>query len=101
MVNGTWLDFDEAYSLASKFNVPWVPILARMPYDFNKICDLAEGKTTFPGGNHVREGTVVRPEKERYDHKVGRVCLKWVGCGYLEKSADVPEIELTDASGIF
>lgn len=35
--------------------------------------------------NDVREGCVVRPLHERWNEEVGRVCLKIVGDGYLEK----------------
>lgn len=101
MKDGKWLNYKDAYALAKQFDVPWAPLLAEMPYDFKKICDLAEGKTTikFPADSkdarHVREGCVIRPYEERYHPRLGRVCLKWVGAGYLEKSDDefVSEIE--------
>jgi hypothetical protein len=39
----------------------------------------------------VREGVVVRPEHERLDPRCGRVVLKAVGVGYLEKvGKDIP-----------
>ncbi len=58
-----------------------------MPYDFEEICQLAEGPTLVPGAaaGVVREGVVVKPLKERYDHRVGRVCLKAVSATFLEK----------------
>lgn len=39
-----------------------------------------------PGGVPCREGVVVRPVKERHDPRIGRVVLKIVGNGYLEKA---------------
>lgn len=81
----TWLDYDDMVALLQKFNVPICPVLYRGPFNFDKICELAEGKTVLGGGN-VREGTVVRTIKERNHPKYGRSCLKWVGAGYLEKS---------------
>ncbi len=94
MKDGSWLNFADAHDLAEKYQVPWVPIIAEMPFNFEKICELAEGKTTVKGANHVREGVVVRPVVERRHESLGRVCLKWVGVGYLEKSPDeIPEEE--------
>jgi len=51
-------------------------------------CDpklLAEGKTTVKGANHVREGCVIKPVSEQWNERTGRVALKCVGNGYLEK----------------
>lgn len=45
------------------------------------LVDLAEGKSLM--ADHVREGFVVKPLKERWDRSVGRVILKVVGEGYL------------------
>jgi hypothetical protein len=49
-------------------------------------CDpkaLAEGTSTL--APHVREGCVVKPAVERRDERCGRVALKVVGNGFLEK----------------
>ena len=70
---------------AEQFNVPLVPLLAVMPYDFDTICRMAEGASTVHGANHVREGCVVRPYFERFHQAVGRVVLKVVGAGYLSQ----------------
>lgn len=81
-----WLDYDDMASLLNKYNVPMCPVLYRGKYDFDKICDLAEGKTVLGNGKHVREGIVVRTVKEKQYEKYGRASLKWVGVGYSEKS---------------
>lgn len=87
MRDGNWMDSDLALSLAKDAGLPWVPLLApdSIPYDFDAVCAMAEGRTTVPGANHVREGCVVKPAKEREHPRLGRACLKWVGCGYLER----------------
>ena len=36
--------------------------------------------------DHIREGVVVKPVTERFHQAVGRVILKVVGAGYLEKT---------------
>ena len=59
-----------------------VPLLYRGAWKL-ELVSLAEGKTTFPGANHVREGLVVKPVEERWDFTCGRVVLKYIGEGYL------------------
>lgn len=86
--DGRFLDYDDARRLTEGFPLPWVPVLARTGFDFELACTLAEGPSTYPGADHVREGCVVKPVRERWDERVGRVALKWVGNGYLERSPD-------------
>jgi len=62
------------------------PLLYSGPYNFDKMCELAEGLTVLGGGNHVREGVVVRPIKERVNERLGRAVIKFVGAGFTERS---------------
>lgn len=85
--DGKWVspDIMERYSKA--YNMPTVPVLERaFPFDFDRLIEMAEGKTLVQWANHVREGIVVKPILEREHQKYGRVCLKIVGNGYLEKA---------------
>ena len=75
-------DYDDFRHVAELLELPVVPELYRGPWSPDLI-SYAEGKTTMPGADHVREGFVVRPIKERWDHKCGRVILKMLGEGYL------------------
>lgn len=77
-----WMNWDEAYELLKKFDVPTVPILYGGPLNKATVMEWAEGKSTI--ASHVREGCVVKPVKERWDQEVGRVILKIVGNAYLE-----------------
>ena len=88
-----YLDFDDAYAMATGISLEWVPILYRGPWDVEKCNPLCEGNTTisfnvgeiatvFPA-NHIREGFVVRPTKERWSEQTGRVILKRHGEEYL------------------
>lgn len=103
--DGRWLDSTEARELLHKWEVPQVPLIGvdgeryrgegvtTHEFDYDKILALAEGKTTLIAPQHknlrhVREGVVVRPLKERTDERLGRVVLKFVGVGYLERSND-------------
>jgi RNA ligase (TIGR02306 family) len=99
MWEGRFMDAQRCYDFLNRYDVPTVPVLTgfegeqslcprltTVPFDFDKVCEMAEGPSTVPSANHVREGAVVRPLVERWDERLGRVCLKWVGAGYLEKS---------------
>lgn len=97
---GKYLDVSEAFSISRSYDFPWVPIFNEelcsptplghanfcpIPYDFDKLCELAEGQSTFPGADHIREGIVIQPLREKFHPKVGRVKLKLVSAAYLEK----------------
>lgn len=80
-----WVAGGEFRQIVGDADVPLVPLLYVGPYSFDKACELAEGPSLIVGAGHIREGCVVRPVVERWDQAVGRVCLKVVGAGYLEK----------------
>lgn len=78
-----WVDAREARTIGS--GLPWVPTLYEGPYDWAHVETLAEGPSLIPGANHIREGCVIKPLAERTHFALGRVCLKVVGSGYLER----------------
>ena len=82
-----WLDFDDCQKLISKFGytIPWVPLVYRGPFDKEKILAMAEGESSWPEADHIREGVVIIPIHERTDPEIGRVVLKMVSNRYLEK----------------
>lgn len=79
-----WLDFDESREIGAPLS--WVPLVYRGPFDKEKIMELAEGDSRWPGASHYLEGVVVKPVHERTNRKIGRVQLKVVGNRYLSKS---------------
>jgi len=81
-----WLNFEEARKSVNEYEVPWCPLLYSGPFDIEKIKELAEGDSSWPGANHMREGCVILPQSERTDSELGRVQLKLVSNRYLEKS---------------
>ena len=83
--SGRWANAMDARAELGVGFVPQVPVLYQGPFDFDAICRLAEGPSHMSGANHIREGCVVKPLQERWDEHIGRVCLKVVGAGYLEK----------------
>jgi len=76
---GRYLDFDDAMAAIERAGLETAPVLHRGPWSTD-LLELAEGKSTL--ANNVREGFVVRPEKERFSDSVGRVILKMIGQGY-------------------
>lgn len=76
-----YLDYPDFYELCERLKVDTVPLLYRGPWS-DDLRSLAEGVTTL-GGGHVREGFVVRPVRERWDDRIRRVILKFIGEGYL------------------
>lgn len=76
-----WLDYDETQAILKDLELPRVPELGRGPYDPETIEALSKGNSTI--ANHIREGVVVRPVKERSARGLNRVVLKLVGEQYL------------------
>lgn len=84
IMRGTqWVEFEE---LASYTSLKLVPLLYQGPFDLELLKELAEGQSTIPGANHIREGIVVKTIPERVNDEIGRVCLKLVSNSYLEKN---------------
>jgi RNA ligase (TIGR02306 family) len=79
-----WVNAENTRRRYETWGVPQVPLLGIVPYDFDAICAMAEGPSQLTS-DHCREGCVVKPLVERRDDHIGRVCLKVVGAGYLEK----------------
>jgi RNA ligase (TIGR02306 family) len=78
-----WLDYDEYVASAKAHGVMTVPEVYRGPLDVAKMYEIAEGESVWPNANHLREGVVMVPEKERFNEEIGRVCLKVVSNRYL------------------
>lgn len=85
--DGLWINSGEFFETCQENNIPHVPIIFHGPFNFDKMLELAEGNSTIPNANHIREGVVIKPEIERWNSLLGgRVSLKIVGNGYLEKA---------------
>jgi RNA ligase (TIGR02306 family) len=81
---GLWINPQAARDIGK--DLPWVPFVSCRPFDLQAILDSAEGPSLVPGATHVREGIVIKPIHERTHPEIGRVCLKVVGNGYLERA---------------
>lgn len=80
--DGAYLDYDVFLALCREYGVATVPELARGTYSLDFVKGLAGGGTTLPG-SHIREGVVVRPTRERFHPRVGRVIFKYLNDDYL------------------
>lgn len=87
LVRGHWLDWDQVRHLATLYQFPLVPVLYEGPFQPEILTGLADGPSTWPGADHLREGVVVVPAIERADPEIGRVALKLVSNEYLAKAA--------------
>lgn len=77
-----YLDYDDFVAFAKDIDVPIVPVLYRGRWK-KELREHAEGKSVIEGADHVREGIVIKPVKERWDDEIGRVILKIHGEGCL------------------
>jgi RNA ligase (TIGR02306 family) len=82
MKDGRWLGVDEVHEICSACNLEYVPILYRGPWSAD-CYKFADGPSTVPGANHMREGCVVKPVVPRTNYELGRVILKLVSVDYL------------------
>lgn len=89
LLDGHYLDWPKFLEICAQHGVETVPVLASIAFELNEIKRFSEGRTQLMQQDaHIREGVVVRPERERHDPRIGRVILKYVSDSYLfgEKS---------------
>lgn len=78
-----YLDYQEFKALMEEFEIPTVPVLFRGPWNPD-LLSLAEGNSALDP-KHIKEGIVIRWEKETHDPMIGRLCLKYPSETYLLK----------------
>lgn len=81
--NSVFADVDRFLDFCKTNNLPTVPELYRGSWN-NRLLNLAEGNSAI--ANHIKEGIVIKPVKERYDGKIRRVILKHTNPKYLVKN---------------
>lgn len=80
---GEWVNYELAREITAGWGLQWAPLLYQGPYDYEKLKALADGNTAT-GGNHIREGVVIRSYPDRYVRGLGRAQLKIVSNKFLE-----------------
>lgn len=84
--DGQFVDWDEFKELTQAYNIDIVPVISD-DFTFNKdeLVQLAQTYENKLGKCRYNEGICVRPIKERFDPKLGRVHLKIKSAKFLEK----------------
>lgn len=82
LVGEHFLDYDDFVALCTRHGVATAPLIDRGPFSLERVAAVSGGPTTF-ADQHIREGVVVKPTKERFDAQVGRVILKYLSDDYL------------------
>jgi RNA ligase (TIGR02306 family) len=80
--NGVFVTDEDLSRYCREYDIPRVPVVYRGSWDPDAIKPLTNGVSTIDPGT-VREGVVIRPEREQVDGSVGRVILKWKGDDFL------------------
>lgn len=80
---GEWID---TATLIADDTLPTVPVIYRGPFDHGYILPLAETDSDI-APDHMREGIVIVPERERRHEEIGRVALKHISNRYWESAA--------------
>jgi RNA ligase (TIGR02306 family) len=92
-IDGRYLDFDEFMKICTERDIPTANVLYRGSFGPECLA-YTKGKETISGKElHMREGIVIRPVKERYEHDIGRVLLKSVNEDYLLRGGEATEFE--------
>jgi RNA ligase (TIGR02306 family) len=84
-----WVSFSDLVSKEEYKGLKLVPVLyhgKHNPELLEKLAEEPETSLDGCGGNHIREGIVIKPTIEKYDLEIGRVALKYVSRTYLMKS---------------
>lgn len=76
----SYLDYDDFLRVAERLEIQTAPLLYRGPWR-SDLRDLADGNSLL--ADHIREGMVVAPARERFDPAIGRVILKLHGKEFL------------------
>lgn len=93
MLEGKYVDYATFKSLCDRHQVEQVPLVYEGAFSLDVIKFHSDGDSLV-GGNHGREGVVVKPIVEREHFKTGRVILKYIGDRYL--FGKVSEQDTTD-----
>ncbi len=92
-IGGRYLVYDDFVKICIERDIPMAHVLYRGPFGPECLAH-TKGKETISGKEaHMREGIVIRPVKERYEHDIGRVILKSVNEEYLLRGGEATEFE--------
>ena len=84
-INGKFLDWYLVENTCDLLGFKTPPVLYEGPFSIKIVEKLSDGLTVLGNGCHIREGIVIRSEKEQLDNFVGRKWIKRVSNDYLLK----------------
>lgn len=79
-----WLPVCQVEKICKELDIPVVPELYFGPWH-KGLVKFADGRSTWPGADNIREGCVVKPSHPRYTTELGRVILKVISVDYYSK----------------
>ncbi|MCP3685122.1 MAG: hypothetical protein GY861_20865 [bacterium] len=83
LVGDHYIDSQELFLSGKYEGLPLVPFVELVKYDLDHLRSIVDGKSVLD--DHIREGFVIKPVKERTDLSIGRVVLKLVSPAYLSR----------------
>lgn len=79
-----WLSTGEFEEAMEDMEIPAAPVLYDGPFDLDTLAGVTSGATVLGGGQHIREGIVIRPKFEMHSDVLGgRKIAKLVSDDYL------------------
>lgn len=92
-VGKRYVDSDIFYDICAELELPTAPVLYKGPYNKEALFKVASGTETVNGTSQIREGIVVRPVKEVWNNRFGRVILKLRSDEYMTRKGAATEFE--------
>lgn len=81
--DGTWIDAPLFLESCLTYEIPTVPVVAQEGFDLDKFLAYADIQDNLlPGSTCTKEGVCIKPWKERYHEKLGRVHVKFISKEY-------------------
>lgn len=78
----TYYNHSQVIKICNALKLPIVPLLYEGKYSKEIVNKYTEGNSVLCP-SQIKEGCVIKPIQERYDHKLGRVILKSISTNYL------------------
>ena len=82
LLDGQYIEYQKFLHLCIAYDIPHVPQLYQGKFSLEQTQILSKGQSLL-GGDHYKEGIVIKPLKERTDPKIGRVILKYINDDYM------------------
>ncbi len=84
-INTAYLDYDVLAQLLDEYNIPMAPLVYRGPFSWEEMEKHVGGNSVVSSITQIREGIVIRPEKEENNH--GRKIYKLISFDYLNRKS--------------